>query len=57
MKRNLSLRRESLTDLTHDDLATVQGGLPTFEGPICWVLNTSGQGCTETYINGCIQTR
>ncbi len=39
MKRTLTLRSESLSDLTGDELASVHGGIPTFEGPICLVLN------------------
>lgn len=57
MKRTLSLKREALTDLTSDELAGVQGAIPTFEGLICYVLNPSEARCTHTIVNGCIQTR
>lgn len=57
MKRTLSLAREALTDLTSDELAGIQGGIPTHEGPVCYVLNPSEARCTNTIINGCIQTR
>ena len=45
MKRTLALTRETLTPLTGDELATIHGGIPTFEGPICFVLNTSQHDC------------
>ncbi len=50
MKRTLSLKREPLTDLTSDELASVQGGIPTHEGVICYVLNPSEARCTATII-------
>jgi bacteriocin-like protein len=54
MKRTLTLKRDSLSELTNDELATIRGGIPTFEGPICFVLNTSDARC-HTEI--CIGTR
>lgn len=57
MKRTLSLRRETLLDLTVDELATIHGGIPTFEGPVCYVLNPSEARCTSTLIQRtCIGT-
>lgn len=50
MKRTLYLKREALADLTTDELATIQGGLPTFEGPVCYVVNPSEARCTATII-------
>jgi hypothetical protein len=57
MKRSLSLEREALADLTNDELAGVQGALPTFEGLHCWLVNPSEARCTNTILDGCIQTR
>jgi len=50
MKRTLSLTRETLLDLTVDELASVQGGIPTFEGPVCYVLNPSEARCLHTIV-------
>ena len=50
MKRTLTLKRETLVDLTSEELATIQGGIPTFEGPVCYVLNPSEARCTATII-------
>ena len=58
MKRTLTLKRESLAALTGDELSAIQGGIPTFEGIVCYVLNPSEARCTNTLIQpGCIQTR
>lgn len=58
MKRTLDLKRETLTDLTNDELATVNAGIPTFEGPVCYVVNPSEARCTATIIQyTCIGTR
>lgn len=45
MKRTLTLNREALAPLTGDELATIHGGIPTFGGPVCFVLNTSQHHC------------
>lgn len=50
MKRTLSLKRETITDLTTEELTVVAGGIPTFEGPVCYVLNPSAARCTATII-------
>lgn len=50
MKRTLALRRETLTELTPAELGAVVGGIPTFEGPVCYVLNPSEARCTATVI-------
>jgi hypothetical protein len=50
MKRRLTLQRETVTDLTTDELTAVAGGIPTFEGPVCYVLNPSEARCTATVI-------
>lgn len=50
MNRTLSLVRESLADLTSDELAAVQGGIPTFEGPVCYVVNPSEARCLRTIV-------
>jgi len=44
MKRTLSLKRESLAELTPDQLAGVNGGLPiSLPNVICAVLEPSGR--------------
>ena len=50
MNRTLTLKRESLAALTSDELATVQGGIPTFEGPVCYVVNPTELRCLNTII-------
>lgn len=58
MKRTLSLKRETISDLTTDELASIAGGIPTFEGPVCYVVNPSEARCTATIIQRtCIGTR
>lgn len=50
MKRTLSLKREALTELTTAELGAVVGGIPTFEGPVCYVVNETEARCTATII-------
>jgi hypothetical protein len=49
MRRRLTLRSESLTELTHDDLTAVQGGIPPLtENPtLCVVCAVPTNGCTS----------
>ncbi|MDQ1713431.1 MAG: hypothetical protein QOE45_2881 [Frankiaceae bacterium] len=39
MKRTLNLRRETLSDLTVDELTSVVGGAQTAQGPTCPLLD------------------
>lgn len=50
MKRTLNLAREALNDLTTDELATIQAGIPTFEGPVCYVVNPTELRCLRTIV-------
>lgn len=50
MKRTLSLKSETLAALTGEELASVQGGLPTFGGLFCYVVNPSEARCTHTLL-------
>ncbi|HWL38505.1 MAG TPA: hypothetical protein VNQ77_20120 [Frankiaceae bacterium] len=50
MKRTLKLERETVTDLTTEELTAIAGGIPTFEGPVCYVVNDTQARCTATII-------
>jgi hypothetical protein len=52
-RRSLTLRRETLTELTSDDLAVVVGGVP-MSGLTCPALDCfSGAVCNLTYQPRC----
>ncbi len=58
MKRKLSLRRETLTELTSDELRNLVGGADLLSGPTCPVKDclNSRYNCPPTFQHSCIQT-
>ena len=57
MKRTLTLRRETLGDLTRDELAAVHGGaeIPTTNAVICPIIGATQLRCALS-LTTCIAT-